>query len=468
MPKRNLIWTIAIVAAAVTTVLLTRPAAPPDDPDHVRFRPVVRAYRMLRGQTYRPPDDANLLRGAVRGMVEGLDEFSSYVPPERLASFRARLAGRGTTIGLLVDAAEGTVDVLGVLPGSPAQDAGIEPGARVLRIDGDDAEALSAEEVRQRLGRPPREGVSLVLVDPAGKERTCELAPRRMELDTVAGLRRTAAGRWEYFVLPDERIAYIRIKEFAPRTTERFEQSLRELLGARGIVLDLRDNPGGGLEAGYAVANLFLSEGVIFTRVDRLGRRQEFPARPEGTHSDVPIVVLVNGQTASAAEIVAGSLQLYDRAVLVGSRTRGKGLVQSMISLPNDLGQVNLTTAEFLLGVDQPVARRPGAERWGVGPHIELPLSPAEDRARRRYWLASEAAPASRRPATAPTTAPLPLHLRPAVEVDPQLACAVALFTEPGRIRELLAQAAAERAARQRKAASRPHTSPAGAPHGDE
>ena len=450
MPKRNLIWTIAIVAAAVLTVLLTRPAPRPNDPDQVRFRPVVRVYHTLREAAYRRPDDANLLRGAARGMAEALDEFSSYVPPERLPSFRARLNGYATCVGLLVDLAGSEAAVLGALPGSPAHEAGIEPGGRLIAVDGRDVADMPSEDIRQRLGAPRGRKVRLTILNGSGRQCLYELTAKRRPIETVTGLRRTASGRWEYYLDPDERIAYIRIKEFAPRTAARFRQSLRELLGARGLVLDLRDNPGGQLEAGYAVADLFLRRGVIFTRLSRDGRRETYRARPDGTHPDLPIVVLVNGQTASAAEIVAGALHLHDRAVLVGTRTRGKGLVQSMIPLPDDLGQVNLTTSEFLLGTDQPVARRPGSESWGVSPHVELPLSPAEQAARRRFWLQAAAALVPHRAATtAPATLPVRRRI-PAVEADPQLACAMDLFAEPGRIESILARAAAERAAARR------------------
>jgi len=449
MPKRNLIWMIAIVAAAAVAVLVMRPAAPrSDDPNGIRFRPVIHAYRTLTRQAYRRPDDANLLRGAVRGMAEELDEYSSYVPPERLASFRARLKGRVTCIGLLADWEGGDGEVLGALPGSPAHAAGIQPGGRMLTIAGQDVQAVAPELLRRLLLGPQPGPVRMRIVDPAGRERNYALTPDRFEIETVTGVRREGDGRWRFYADPDERLAYVRIREFVPRTAGELNRALRELAAARGIVLDLRDNPGGDLEAGCAAADLFLREGVIFTRVDRAGRSRSFSASPQGTHANVPLVVLVNGETASAAEIVAGSLRLHDRAVLVGGRTRGKGLVQSMITLPGRLGQVNLTTAEFFLGAAVRVTRTPGAEAWGVAPHVEMPLSAAERRATRRHATAVLAAPGPpRAPATAPTTAPAGPRVRPIDQIDPQVAHAVELLREPGRIEAILAQAAADRAA---------------------
>ncbi len=135
---------------------------------------------------------------------------------------------------------------------------------------------------------------------------------------------------------------------------------LRELGPVRSIVLDLRDNPGGGLPSAVDVANLFLREGVIVKSVDRAGHAEVFRARPERTFSDtIPVAILVNGHTASAAEIVAGSLWLKSRAVLIGGGMRGKACVQRLFTLPGGMGQISLTTANYLLAGDVHISRPP-------------------------------------------------------------------------------------------------------------
>jgi carboxyl-terminal processing protease len=307
---------------------------------------------------------------------------------------------------------------------------------------------------------PGEQAVQIVLVDRAGRRRSYSLAPRRVALETVTGLRRTPEGQWEHWVDPAERIAFLRIKELVPGTTERVHRALRAASGARAVVLDLRDNPGGRLEDGYAVANLFLRGGVVFTKVDRRGDRQSFAAQSDGTMPDVPMVVLVNEQTASAAEIVAGALRLHDRAVLVGTRTRGKGLVQSMISLPDQLGQANLTTGEFFLGTDCPVTRRPGAKTWGVEPHRRLELSAPEQAKLRRFWMEMDVMPArpaaaATSPATSPASAPSSAPAHPAVLRDRQLAVALELLRARGAVEKILAGAAAERKRQEEQQARR-------------
>ncbi len=446
MPKRNLIWTILIVAAGVATVLLTRTPPPPDDPDEVRFRPVVAAYRRICDAAYRPVDDEALRRGAVGGMADAVDPFSSYVPPERVESFRDRLNGYVTALGLLVDVEDPNRRILGSLPGSPAHAAGIDPGGRLLAVAGREAERIDGDELRALLEGPSEQAVPLTLLDPRGRRTKLAVEPARFALETVMGVRRGGDGRWRYRPDANTPAAIVRIAEFVPRTADRLRQVLRELGDATGLVLDLRDNPGGRLEIGFDVANLFLREGVIFTRVDRTGGRESLSARSAGTHEDVPLVVLVNERTASAAEIVAGALAHGGRAALVGTRTRGKGLIQSMLPLPGRLGLANVTTGEFFLGRARKVA---GDDEYpgGIAPHRVVTVSPAQARARRRRWRAMAAMPPRR---AAPATATAPARAEP-VASDSQLAAAIRLLAEDGALAELLAEAAATQASDRRE-----------------
>jgi len=453
MPKRNLIWFAVIVGAGVVTVLLTRTPPRPDDPDMARFRPVSRAYRLLRERAYRLPSQGQLQQGAVRGMVEQLDEYSSYIPQDRVRSFLARLQGDMLCTGLVVAFdANGLPGVVGSLPGSPAHEAGLTAAGRLISVDGCDVASMSIDEIQGLMDAPRVKPVEVVIADPNGQEHTVDLPRRKRQVESVTGVGRTDNGRWEYFLDARRDLAYIRVREFLPRTAGEIQQALRELSGLQGLVLDLRDNPGGQLESGFAVANLFLRQGAIFTQVDSKSERSVHEARAGGTRPDVPMVVLVNEGTASAAEIVAGSLRLHARAVLIGTRTRGKGLVQSMIYLPGDMGLANVTTGEFFIGMDVPVARRPGATSWGVDPHVRLSLTVAAEQARRRFWLGvdvvappGESGDGEDR-TSAPTTGPATDSTRPicpAAFADAQLAEAVGLLESPERIREILSQQAA-------------------------
>ncbi len=464
MPKRNLIWIAVIVGAGVATVLLTRTAPQPDDPDMVRLGPIARVQRVLRQYAYQSPPEARLQHGAVRGMVESLDEYSSYIPPERIKGFRARLNGEMICTGLvLAGDGDGPAEVAGSLPGSPAHEAGIMPGGRVVALDGNDVTDVAPEDIRELLEAPARRTVEVTIAGENGQPHSYKLSRRPLAVESVAGLRRSTNGRWEYFLDAGRDLACIRIREFLPATAGQIQQALRELPGLTGLMLDLRDDPGGQLESAFAVANLFLRRGVVFTQVGAHGERQVYNARSDGTWPDVPIVVLVNNRTASAAEIVAGALSRHRRAVLVGERTRGKGLVQSMIDLPDNMGLANITTGEFFIGKDLPVQRRPGSATWGVDPDVPLAPSAADEQARRRYWLGVDVVSASVAQAgnvaqtPASTTATRPARpVSPAMSADAQFAAAVALLESPERMREILA-----------RPASRPTTAPATAKDDD-
>ena len=459
MPKRNLIWIAAFIAVAVAAGVFVRrnPRTVPgeEDPDHRRFDPVVQAYRSLREHSYHPVNDHALQRGAVCGMAEAVDEFSSYVPPEHVGRFRSRLEGQVYGFGLEVERVDGSVRVIGSMAGSPAHRARIVGGERVLEIEGEEADGLTDQEITEQLHGPAGEMIELVLMDASGRRRRCELVRRRFTIETVLGFRRTEEGRWDHRLDAEGGIAYVRIREFVSATVDRLRNVLSEVSGCRGLVLDLRSNPGGRLEAGFAAANLLLRKGVIFTRVDRTGRRESFGARADGTSPYVPTVVLIDGRSASAAEIVAGALRLHDRAVLVGTRTRGKGFAQSTLVLPDGLGLINVTTAEIFVGIDRPIARRAGRDTWGVQPHRRLTLTARERRAIRRAWTAVEVAdaelPAPPNSATTqPTTQPATRPARPkrkAKALDRQLALAVRLLREKGRVDLILTEAAAEREA---------------------
>lgn len=509
MPRRNLVWTVLIVAAGVATVLITRKPPPPrpDDPELLRFRPLVAVQRRLSEEAYRPAEAEDVLRGAARGLVEQLDEYSTYVPPDKARSLDSRLDGLACGVGLRLDAADGNTVVAGALPQSPGHLAGVVPGSVVVSVDERAAGPLAPQAVQAMLDDGPLgSSVRLTVVEPGGQQRTWRLTRARFPLETVVGFRRLGDGQWDHWLDRQREIAYVRIKEFVPGTAETCHHALRQLSRRGGLVLDLRQNPGGRLESGFAVADMLLRKGVILTKVDRSGRRESHSAQGDGTLPAMPLVVLIDDGTASAAELVAGALRLHDRAVLVGTRTRGKGCIQSVISLPEGLGQASITTAEFLIGLDEPISRRRGgpasaspAEPWGVDPHRAFALGSAQRQALFRRWEEAELAPVPPDligPATrlaappahlpeagrasgpaAPAAAPGSRPADPYLTEDGQLALALELLKNPAAMAEILARAAAEREALQkarrpaevlapRPAASRPAATGASAPDG--
>ncbi|MDP7161863.1 MAG: S41 family peptidase, partial [Phycisphaerae bacterium] len=390
--------------------------------------------------------------------------FSRYIPPDRAEAFKRQMAGKVRGLGLVVDS-----DPLGlglvvvcVYPGSPADKAGLEIGNLILAINGLPTDRLDLTRIRRILRA---DGDAVIHLRFSGAEppaQTVTLAPAEFAIDAVTGLYRGRAGGWVYLVDNKRNIAYFRVREFIPGTVEQFQRAFRRLAGEdiRGLVLDLRDNPGGLMPQAVALANLFLQGGPIVTVVGRGGQLESHQAHTGGTYPDILMVVLVNGSTASAAEIVAGSLHRAGRGVLVGRPTCGKHCVQSVFELDGQLGLVHLTTAMFFFDADLAKAGTgTGAGLLArvypsrpVMPHVLVDIAPQDRRKLQRLrwgaWAASRA-----RPDTAPASRPaasLGARLvEDLLQLDAPLARAVELLQRPEKILRILAAAARNRRARQ-------------------
>jgi carboxyl-terminal processing protease len=284
-----------------------------------------------------------LIYGAIRGMVRTLDPHSDFLDPEEYRVLSSDTRGRFGGIGVEIDVRDGWLTVTAVFPGGPAELAGVKVGDRFVSIDGFRARDMAIEEaVRRMRGEPGTEvRVSLRREDDAP---AIEVSLKR-EIIAVDAV--------EAQVLSDRHL-YVRLRVFQETTTRELTDVLdaaveatREKGGVRGVLLDLRDNPGGLLDQAVSVADEFLADGVIVSTRGREGRELSVAsARQGGTRPDWPMVVLVNGYTASAAEIVAGALRDHGRAVIVGTRTFGKGSVQNIIELP-DASALKVTVARY-------------------------------------------------------------------------------------------------------------------------
>ncbi len=288
-------------------------------------------------------DQDALIYGAIRGMVRTLDPHSDYLSPEEYRVLSSDTRGRFGGIGVEIDVRDGWLTVSAVFPNGPAQRAGLKVGDRFVSIGDLRARDMPIEEAVRRMRGEPGTEVHTTL-------RRADDAPAidvhmRREIISVDAV--------EGEVMAD-RFVYVRMRVFQETTTrelqdvlDRAELVTRSQGGMRGVLLDLRDNPGGLLDQAVLVADEFLSEGVIVSTRGRGDRElSTAQARKSGTRPDFPMVVLVNGYTASAAEIVAGALHDQGRAVIVGTRTFGKGSVQNVIELP-DASALKLTIARY-------------------------------------------------------------------------------------------------------------------------
>jgi carboxyl-terminal processing protease len=255
------------------------------------------------------------------------------------------------------------------IEGSPAHKAGVRPGDVIETIDGRAARGIELKEAVQRiLGKPGTE-VKLKVLHHDGIVEELTITRAQLQLRTLQGFRRGPDDRWVFTLDPEHKIAYVQLTQFSPTTAKELREALTALQkeGLKGLILDLRFCPGGLLDQALQVAKLFLREGLILTTRGPNKQERSFRADGKEAIADVPLVILLNEQTASAAEIVAGALSDHNRAVLVGSRSFGKGSVQSIVKL-DEGGALKLTTAYHYLPSGRNIQKRPGEKVWGVDP----------------------------------------------------------------------------------------------------
>ncbi len=372
MPRRNLAILIAVTIISLACALKAD-----------RFGSVLSyAMREVRGRYLEEVDQQVLFEGAMDGMMRSLDrEFddkhSAYIRPEKLQAFEEKLSQEFGGVGMEVTLSPETkqLTVAMPLPGSPAAEAGILAGDRIMRIDGQSAEGLSLPDaVKLMHGETGTSVVLTVLHKGQDDPVEIEIVRAVIQIDTVVGHDRNDDGSWKFFLEGEDKIAYVRIRSFADNTAEEMREVMRQLVddGVRGLVLDLRGDPGGFLEQAVKVCDMFVSQGVIVStrrRHDHIYR--VFNAAAKDTLPDFPVAVLVNGYTASASEILAACLQDHRRAVIVGERTFGKGTIQELIELESKYGMLKLTTGTYWRPSEKDINRRKGEDEnddWGVRP----------------------------------------------------------------------------------------------------
>ena len=278
--------------------------------------------------------------GAIRGLLAALgDAHTNYVPPEAFQIDNEDLYGSFEGIGANVQMnADGKLFIVAPLDGSPAEAAGLRSGDLILAVNGESIEGLSLLEA-VNLIRGPRGSEVTLLVRHLGQLEEVDLVVRRdrIELDSVLVRNR-----------PEDRFAHIRLTTFYSDTPEDLAKAIEEQQanGAEGLILDVRDNPGGLLSSVVEVVSMFIDEGLILYELDGAGRRTDHRSRNPGQFSDIPLVILANRGSASASEIVVGALQDHERAQIVGDKTFGKGSVNRLYRLGNG-GGLYLTFAKW-------------------------------------------------------------------------------------------------------------------------
>ena len=285
-----------------------------------------------------PVDDLALMRGAIEGMLDALgDRHTSFMTPEEFEQANESLEGEYEGIGAWVDITGDYVEIISPMRGSPAAEAGLQPNDKVIGVNGEDVTGVPGDLVLNQI------------LGPAGTDVTLTIE-RNSETFTVTITRRNIVVPTVESEILEDNVAYVALYTYGENTTEQLQQSLNELLeqDPDGLILDLRDNGGGYLNTAIQVVSEFIGNGVVMYEQYGDGETYNYEAIPGGLATEIPLVVLVNGGTASASEITAGAIQDKQRAPLVGTTTYGKGSVQTWIELEDNAGGVRVTIARWL------------------------------------------------------------------------------------------------------------------------
>ena len=411
--------------------LATATAKPSKESDYELYKVLADTMDQVERNYVVEVDRRELIESAIRGVLTKLDPYSSYIPAGELGRFRSSVESEFGGIGIQIAMDGGRLQILSPMYGTPAYRAGLLAGDHIVEIDGKSTEGRTLDEAIEQLKGDAGTTVALTVIHP-GKTAKEKLTIKRekIHIDTVLGDRRKPDGTWDYMLDATQHIGYVRVTAFSRDTAAELGRVMTQLQSQnlRGLILDLRFDPGGLLSAAIEVSDLFVEEGRIVSTKGKNSLERTWDARKGGAFENLPLVVLVNHYTASASEIVAACLQDHKRAVVIGERTWGKGSVQSVIEIEDGRSALKLTTASYCRPNGKNINRSREAkenDEWGVVPDkgFDIKLTDSEMLALMQARRARDILqPTSKDSAAA---AELPAKRQPPSVVDRQLQAAL-------------------------------------------
>jgi carboxyl-terminal processing protease len=323
-----------------------------------------------------------ILKEFVDSTLGELDPFTNVIWPYEMDDFEKHTTGRFSGVGIQLSMENNKLKVITPIPGTPAYHAGVVPGDLIVSINGESTNGITIDQAVRKITGPKGTKVVLGIQHPwTDSASSMPLIRDTIIIQTIKGYRMDKDNNWQYLVDPvASKIAYIRLTSFTDTTVPELEKALTRIRndGAKGLILDMRFNPGGTLKAAVEVVDLFMSKGVIVSTKGRNVESWERTAVPGGEFNDIPMVVLVNNFSASAAEIVSGALKDHHRAWIIGERSFGKGSVQNVLPLCTETCRFKITTAYYYLPSGRCLHRKPDSKDWGVEPNLKIELTPNE------------------------------------------------------------------------------------------
>jgi carboxyl-terminal processing protease len=337
--KPVLLWLLVVALVGVFAGVVMAKRLPFDSDAYEQLKVFTEVLSYVEANYVEEIDPQKAIQGAIRGMLRTLDPHSSFMPPDVYREMQVETEGRFGGLGIEITIRNDVLTVVSPIEGTPAFRAGVQPGDQIIKVDGESTKDMSLVEAVKKLRGPEGSAVTISLFREGFTEpKDFTLTRAVIQIKSV---------RWTR--MRDD-VGYIKLRSFHKTSTEELEHALQDLEEQRmgGLVLDLRNNPGGLLEQAISVADLFLEGGqlIVYTQGRLASQNMKGFSKNEGTHPNYPMVILINGGSASASEIVAGALKDLSRATVVGTQSFGKGSVQTIIPLSDGSG-LRLTTAKY-------------------------------------------------------------------------------------------------------------------------
>lgn len=375
---------LALCASLLAAPLRAAPAKTEGDNTYEQMKLLVDVLGYIQDNYVEDADTQKLVYGAAEGMVRTLDPFSQFLTPEMNGEMKSETEGQFGGVGLRLNLEDDWLTVLTPMPGSPAYRLGILPNDRIAEIDGAPTKDMDMDEALKRMRGAPGTTVKVKVL--RGPEEAGEAGWKTLNFEITRELVKIESVVSKKL---DDGVGYARITEFSAKTADDLDDALRRLTkdGATSLVLDLRNNPGGLLSAAVECSSLFLGEGqlIVYTQGRKPESRQDFTAGAKAPYETLPMVILINGGSASASEIFTGAMQDHKRAVVVGQRSYGKASVQSLIPLPDGSG-LRLTVAHYFTPNGRMIHRDGKNQHWGIMPDIEVDVTPETEAKLYEQW----------------------------------------------------------------------------------
>lgn len=334
-------------------------------------------YQLIKDNFFKEPDKERAFENAMKGMVSGLDPYSEYMTADEYNDFISSTKGEYGGIGVEISLEEGIITVIAPFEDTPAFRAGILPGDKILEINGESTEGLTTSDCSKKVRGKPGTSVTLKILH-KDAEATVDITLVRevINMKSVKDVR---------IVDRKAHIGYLRVTAFQEDTADLFDEALKKLQSKQmeSLIIDLRFNGGGLMDVALRMANRFIPSGILISLKGKTINEEIKADSGDKAITDTQIVILVNGSSASASEILSGALHDHHRATLIGSHTYGKGSVQSVFTIrdtkKNVTGAVKLTTARYYTPSGKCLERDKGVKDFGIEPDILVEMSPQEE-----------------------------------------------------------------------------------------